>query len=204
VARRHPGSHPVSRERARTDREHVPPEAHQQDTAAARIRRLPRRGSLRAARQAPGQPGTGRDPRPAGERDAGRRETDAGPDPRVALRSTGPGRPRQCRRHPQYLRRTGSLEVRSPGISTGIAQMKRYEKLADEIAELIRSRVLGPGERIPSVRPASRTYGVSPSTVFQAYYLLEDRGLIQARARSGYFVREHAQRPLHEPDIGAR
>src|SRR5690606_20678825 len=53
-------------------------------------------------------------------------------------------------------------------------------------------------------RHASRTYGVSPSTVFQAYYLLEDRGLIQARARSGYFVREHAQRPLHEPDIGAR
>ena len=54
------------------------------------------------------------------------------------------------------------------------------------------------------MRHASRTYGVSPSTVFQAYYLLEDRGLIQARARSGYFVREHAKRPLHEPDISTR
>src|SRR3546814_6146659 len=62
--------------------------------------------------------------------------------------------------------------------------MKRYEKFADEIAELIRSGVLAPGEKVPSVRHASRTYGVSPSTVFQAYYLLEDRGLIQARARS--------------------
>ena len=82
--------------------------------------------------------------------------------------------------------------------------MKRYEKFADEIAELIRTGVLGPGERVPSVRHASRTYGVSPSTVFQAYYLLEDRGLIQARARSGYFVREHAKRPLHEPEIGPR
>lgn len=77
--------------------------------------------------------------------------------------------------------------------------MKRYEKLADEIAALIRSGLLAPGEKVPSVRHASRTYGVSASTVFQAYYLLEDRGLIQARARSGYFVREHAKRPLHEP-----
>ncbi|WP_322978460.1 GntR family transcriptional regulator MpaR [Pseudomonas sp. C11] len=81
--------------------------------------------------------------------------------------------------------------------------MKRYEKFADEIAELIRTGVLGPGEKVPSVRHASRTYGVSPSTVFQAYYLLEDRGLIQARARSGYFVREHAKRPLHEPELSA-
>lgn len=78
--------------------------------------------------------------------------------------------------------------------------MKRYEKLAEEIAELIRSGVLAAGERVPSVRQASRSHGVSPSTVFQAYYLLEDRGLIQARARSGYFVREQAQRPLPEPE----
>ncbi|WP_439862315.1 GntR family transcriptional regulator MpaR [Pseudomonas sp. MBLB4136] len=82
--------------------------------------------------------------------------------------------------------------------------MKRYEKFAEQIAELIRSGVLAPGERVPSVRQASRTYGVSPSTVFQAYYLLEDRGLIQARPRSGYFVREHARRPLPEPDIDPR
>lgn len=81
-----------------------------------------------------------------------------------------------------------------------LSTMKRYEKFADEIAESIRNGVLAPGERVPSVRHASRTYGVSPSTVFQAYYLLEDRGLIQARARSGYFVREHAKHPLHEPE----
>lgn len=48
-------------------------------------------------------------------------------------------------------------------------RMKRYEKFADEIAELIRTGVLAPGERAPSVRHASRTYGVSPSTVFQAF-----------------------------------
>ncbi|HCB42716.1 MAG: GntR family transcriptional regulator [Pseudomonadales bacterium] len=79
--------------------------------------------------------------------------------------------------------------------------MKRYEKLADDIAELIRTGVIAPGEKVPSVRHASRTYGVSPSTVFQAYYLLEDRGLIQARPRSGYFVHSLARRQLSEPNI---
>ena len=66
--------------------------------------------------------------------------------------------------------------------------MKRYERHADSIAELIHSGALRPGERLPSVREASRARGVSPSTVFQAYYLLEAQGLIHARPRSGYYV----------------
>ncbi len=82
--------------------------------------------------------------------------------------------------------------------------MKRYEQLADEISLMIRTGVLKAGEKVPSVRTASRTFVVSPSTVFQAYYLLEDRGLIQARARSGYYVREQAARPLTEPSISDR
>ena len=82
--------------------------------------------------------------------------------------------------------------------------MKRYEQLADDIALMIRTGVLKPGEKVPSVRTASRTFVVSPSTVFQAYYLLEDRGLIQARPRSGYFVREQHSHALAEPDISAR
>ena len=77
--------------------------------------------------------------------------------------------------------------------------MKRYEQFADDIAELIRSGVLGPGQRVPSVRYASQAHGVSPSTVFQAYYLLERRGLIRARPRSGYFVNAHAPRQFNEP-----
>ncbi len=77
--------------------------------------------------------------------------------------------------------------------------MKRYEQFADDIAELIRSGVLGPGQRLPSVRYASQTHRVSPSTVFQAYYLLERRGLIRARPRSGYFVNANTPRPFREP-----
>ncbi len=79
--------------------------------------------------------------------------------------------------------------------------MKLYEKLADEIAALIRTGVLTANEKVPSVRSASRTYDVSPATVFEAYYLLESRGLIQARPRSGYFVCVQANKDLAEPEM---
>ena len=39
-----------------------------------------------------------------------------------------------------------------------------------------------------SVRAACKAWGVSPTTVFRAYHLLENRGMIKARPRSGYFV----------------
>ena len=42
---------------------------------------------------------------------------------------------------------------------SGQDKMKRYEKFADEIAELIRHRRPRPGQKVPSVRHASRTYG---------------------------------------------
>ena len=57
--------------------------------------------------------------------------------------------------------------------------------LAAEIEKSIRDGVLR-GDKLPSVRDACSSRGVSPSTVFQAYYLLEARGLIRARPRSGY------------------
>jgi DNA-binding transcriptional MocR family regulator len=66
--------------------------------------------------------------------------------------------------------------------------MKRYELLAEEIAASIRSGMLDVGDRLPSVRQISTSRGVSVSTVFEAYYLLEARGLIRARERSGYYV----------------
>lgn len=66
--------------------------------------------------------------------------------------------------------------------------MKQYEQLANDIARSIQEGMLCRGEKLPSIRKTSVSRKVSPSTVFQAYYLLESRGLISARERSGYFV----------------
>ncbi|NDY93467.1 aminotransferase-like domain-containing protein [Ideonella livida] len=72
----------------------------------------------------------------------------------------------------------------------------RYEQLAAEWAEGIAHGTLRPGERLPSVRQTCQAKGLSPSTVFQAYAVLEERGLVQARPRSGYYV---AARPAAKP-----
>lgn len=78
--------------------------------------------------------------------------------------------------------------------------MKLYEALAEELADLMAAGVLRPGEKLPSVRQQQERRGVSPSTVFQAYYQLEARGLIESRPRSGYYVA--ARRPAApEPDV---
>lgn len=77
--------------------------------------------------------------------------------------------------------------------------MKRYEALAADVAASIHNGTLKPGDRLPSVRQASASRGVSPATVFQAYYLLEARGLIRAKDRSGYYVAESAKPLPPEP-----
>lgn len=76
-----------------------------------------------------------------------------------------------------------------------------YEQLADAMAQRIHDGSLQTGERLPSVRQACAQAQVSPATVFQAYALLESRGLIEARPRSGYYVQKQARR--HAPPAQA-
>ena len=64
-----------------------------------------------------------------------------------------------------------------------------YERVEAQVRTLIEQRVLQPGERIPSLRRMSSQARVSLATVMQAYMSLERRGLIEARAKSGFYVR---------------
>ena len=77
--------------------------------------------------------------------------------------------------------------------------MSLYQDFADRTAKLIADGVLRPGDRLLSVRQACKTHTLSPVTVTQAYHLLENRGLIEARPKSGYFVRARLGRKLPEP-----
>jgi DNA-binding transcriptional MocR family regulator len=70
-----------------------------------------------------------------------------------------------------------------------MAGLRRYQRYAEELTEMIRRGELMPGARLPSVREASRARRISPATVFEAFYLLQARGLIESRPRSGFFVR---------------
>ena len=74
-----------------------------------------------------------------------------------------------------------------------------YKQVAFRITELIEHGTLRPGERVPSVRKCSEQQNVSIATVMQAYRLLEDRGIIEARPQSGYYVRLRRWSPPPEP-----
>src|ERR1051326_3312126 len=75
-----------------------------------------------------------------------------------------------------------------------------YERVAGHLNQLIEGGVLRTGDRIPSVRRASRQHKVSLTTAVQAYLALENRGLIEARPRSGFYVRHRPLTHLDEPE----
>ena len=64
-----------------------------------------------------------------------------------------------------------------------------YERLGEEIVAQIEAGTFQPGDRLPSVREISKQKKLSVSTIMQAYQMLEDRGAIEARPQSGYYVR---------------
>lgn len=64
-----------------------------------------------------------------------------------------------------------------------------YIQVAEGLEKMIAEEVLRIGDKLPSVRVLSEEYGISMGTAFQAYYHLEGKGLIEARPKSGYYVR---------------
>ncbi len=70
------------------------------------------------------------------------------------------------------------------------ASLSLAEQLSIRFAERIRTRLLAPGARLPSVRSCAQQQGVSPSTVVAAYDQLLAQGLVEARRNRGFYVRE--------------
>ena len=64
-----------------------------------------------------------------------------------------------------------------------------YQDIAGQLEQLILSGALRIGDRLPSVRQLSTEKNVSISSIYKAYIELESKGLIEARPKSGYYVR---------------
>ncbi len=64
-----------------------------------------------------------------------------------------------------------------------------YRSVGQNLAASIASGALQAGDRLPSVRALCRERGLSLATAVAAYRWLEAEGHIEARPRSGYFVR---------------
>ncbi len=70
--------------------------------------------------------------------------------------------------------------------------MLLYESLATQLRQQIEGGTLRAGERLPSIRQLAANHGISTATAVQACLQLEREGRVQARPRSGYFVRSAA------------
>ena len=75
-----------------------------------------------------------------------------------------------------------------------------YSELANHLALSIEKGIFQPGDKLPGVRATSMNEGVSPSTVVAAYRHLETEGYIEAKPRSGFYVRPRLQTRLAEPE----
>ncbi|MFL6623354.1 MAG: PLP-dependent aminotransferase family protein [Sulfurifustaceae bacterium] len=78
-----------------------------------------------------------------------------------------------------------------------------YRRVARRITEQINKGIYRPGERIPSVRRLSEQLKVSIATVLEAYRVLEDDGLLEARPQSGYYVRARTYKAPAEPEVSS-
>jgi len=77
--------------------------------------------------------------------------------------------------------------------------MAGYRQIAEELVDMTRKQVLRSGDRVPSLRDATRRFQASPGTVLRAYRALEAQGVLESRPRSGYFVRHSIPQKLAEP-----
>jgi DNA-binding transcriptional MocR family regulator len=75
-----------------------------------------------------------------------------------------------------------------------------YLELADRLERQIRARVFQPGDRLPSVRQLCDSFRLSVETVLHGLRVLEDRGLVEARPRSGHY----AKCPISVPEPNHR
>ena len=80
--------------------------------------------------------------------------------------------------------RTTSSRAPSP-----VRAAPRYQQIADQLEAAIRRQAFRPGHRMPSVRQVAREQRVSIPTALQAYVALELRGWVEARPKSGFYVR---------------
>jgi len=78
------------------------------------------------------------------------------------------------------------------------SEVLRFHAAEQHILSRIGAGEFPPGARLPSLRAVSRSLAVSLATASRAYLELERKGLIEARPRSGYFVRRGG-RGLPEP-----
>lgn len=75
------------------------------------------------------------------------------------------------------------------------AQRPIYAQIIDEVHRGLTLGVVGPGDRLPSVRELAGELEVNPNTVRQAYTELGHQGVLETRRGRGTFIAQSVERP---------
>ncbi len=80
-----------------------------------------------------------------------------------------------------------------------MSSMRKYKKIRDHIVELIETKTLAPGQRLPTDTQLVEEFGVSRPTIARAMNELVLSGLVERRAGAGSFVaRKKNVEPLRQ------
>ncbi len=71
---------------------------------------------------------------------------------------------------------------------SAVTVVRPYEQIVRQIQSAIREKELSEGDRLPTERELSETFGVSRSVVREAIKVLSTQGLVEARQGSGLYV----------------
>ena len=63
-----------------------------------------------------------------------------------------------------------------------------FEQIRVQVIEAVRTGVLAPGDKLPTVRRLAEDLGLAPNTVARSYRALEQDEVIETRGRLGSFV----------------
>ncbi|MEE8430738.1 MAG: FadR/GntR family transcriptional regulator [Candidatus Desulfatibia sp.] len=80
-----------------------------------------------------------------------------------------------------------------------IKKTRIYEKIVDEIKDLINQGRLKGGDQLPTERKLSETFKVSRTCVREAFRILESQGLLESRPGNGTYIANNTIDSLIQP-----
>lgn len=73
-----------------------------------------------------------------------------------------------------------------------LSRIPVYEQIINQVENYVSKGILGPGDKIPSVRNLSVKLSVNPNTIQKAFSELDSRGIIYSVPGRGCFITDNA------------
>ncbi|WP_117584400.1 GntR family transcriptional regulator [Neotamlana sedimentorum] len=75
-------------------------------------------------------------------------------------------------------------------------ELPKYQQLVNAVNDALANNTLSSGDALPSVNNVCKDYHLSRDTVFKAYSILKDNGVIESVPNKGYFIANDTRKVL--------